>query len=198
MAKKKTKKNKKGKKSKGKKAKKSKGKKKKSKKKEIKKAEPRIIRPKTKKTAKESKLKKVINPEKKKKKKAKWKKYKKKDVVKLVLKLVDKELSQAEIGSVLRDQYGIPSVKKITKQSIGDILDEHDKSKDMPEDLYNLILRAVRLQNHLAENKGDPISRRGLELTESKIRKLARYYRRKGKLPAGWKYEPERANLLVK
>jgi small subunit ribosomal protein S15 len=33
---------------------------------------------------------------------------------------------------------------------------------------------------------------------ESKIHRLVKYYREKGKVPAGWAYDPETAALLIK
>ncbi|MEO0301809.1 MAG: 30S ribosomal protein S15, partial [candidate division WOR-3 bacterium] len=39
---------------------------------------------------------------------------KKEDVEKLIEKLAQQRFSSAEIGMILRDQYGIPDVKAIT------------------------------------------------------------------------------------
>jgi small subunit ribosomal protein S15 len=55
----------------------------------------------------------------------------------------------------------------------------------------------VVLRDHLAKNKKDHTSKHGLELLESKIRRLVKYYVRKGRLAEGFKYEPERAKLLI-
>ena len=48
------------------------------------------------------------------------------------------------------------------------------------------------------KNKKDYTSKRGLELTESKIRRLAKFYKREGALPVDFKYDPDKAKLLVK
>jgi len=173
--------------------------KKKTKKREKKDSTSKVIRHKT--SAKRDvkrKLRRVITPEKAKKVKPAWTKYKKEAVEKLIVELAEKGYNQARIGSILRDQYGIPKVKLITKTSLSQILKEKGLSKELPEDLYNLIKKAVVIQEHLTKNKRDGISKRGLELVEARIRRLSRYYRRKGQLPPNWKYIPERAKLLVK
>jgi len=130
--------------------------------------------------------------------KARWVKYGKGEVEGLVVKLARDGLPPAMIGTVLRDQYGIPSVRDITGKKIKKILEEKGLAPEVPEDLLNLMKRAVNLRNHLEVHRKDLHSKRGLELIESKIRRLGKYYIRKGVLPENWKYDPERAKLLVK
>ncbi len=130
--------------------------------------------------------------------KAGWVKYGKGEVEGLVVKLAKDGLPPAMIGTVLRDQYGIPSVRDITGKKIKKILEEKGLAPEVPEDLLNLMKRAVNLRNHLEVHRKDLHSKRGLELIESKIRRLGKYYIRKGVLPENWKYDPERAKLLVK
>jgi len=135
------------------------------------------------------------------KKAAPWVRYKPKEIEEIVAKLAKKGYSSAMIGTILRDQYGIPSTrikiggagKKLTK-----IMKEQNLYPDLPEDLFNLMKKAVNLRKHLEKNKKDYTSARGLELTESKIRRLAKYYIRKKILPSEWKYDPERAKLIVR
>jgi small subunit ribosomal protein S15 len=67
----------------------------------------------------------------------------------------------------------------------------------IPEDLFNLLRQAVNLRNHLEKSKKDYTSKRGLELLESKIRRLSKYYSRNKVLPLDWKYDPEKAKLLI-
>ena len=62
----------------------------------------------------------------------------------------------------------------------------------------NLLRRVVELRVHLERNGKDYQSYRGLELTESKIRRLVRYYIKIGTLPKKWKYDPEQAKLLIR
>jgi small subunit ribosomal protein S15 len=119
------------------------------------------------------------------------------EVVRLIVKLRKDGNSAAKIGLILRDQYGIPSVKAICGKPIVKILEENKLTKSIPEDLYNLLQHAVNVQNHLTRAKKDYTSKRGLILLESKIRRLAKYYIRVGKLPKDWKYDPETAKLIV-
>ena len=128
---------------------------------------------------------------------AKWVEYNDKEVERLVLKLNKDGLATTDIGRILRDQYGIPSIKSITKKTISQILEENGLTPKLPEDLFNLLKKAVVLRDHLAKNKKDYTSKHGLELLESKIRRLVKYYVRENRLPKDFVYEPERAKLLV-
>jgi small subunit ribosomal protein S15 len=102
------------------------------------------------------------------------------------------------IGKILRDQYGVPLVRMITGKRIMDILRENDLERRVPEDLRNLIAKAVTIRRHLEENKKDYVSKRGLQLIESKIHRLSKYYRKKKVLPADWKYSPDQAAVLLR
>ena len=68
---------------------------------------------------------------------------------------------------------------------------------EIPEDLYMLIKKAVAVRKHLDRNKKDKDSKFRLILIESRIHRLARYYRESKKLPANWKYESTTASALV-
>ena len=81
---------------------------------------------------------------------------------------------------------------------ITEILKRNNQAGEYPEDLMNLIKRAVNIRDHLNENPKDLHSKRGLTIIESRIRKLASYYVSEGALPEGWRYNPKEAALLVK
>jgi len=121
-----------------------------------------------------------------------------KQVYRLVEKLSREGNPPSRIGLILRDQYGVGDIKKATGKSLGEILEELKVRRGVPEDLANLLQKAVRLLNHLSKHRKDFRSLRALEIVEGKINALARYYIRKGKLPKDWKYERERAALLAK
>ena len=121
-----------------------------------------------------------------------------KEVEELVLRLAREGHPPSRIGILLRDLHGVGSVKKATGKSIAQILEEGGVKRPLPEDLANLIRKALRLQRHLEKNRKDKISIRSLEITEQRIRKLSRYYVRTGKLPKDWRYERERAALLLR
>ncbi|RLG17439.1 30S ribosomal protein S15 [Nanoarchaeota archaeon] len=127
-----------------------------------------------------------------------WLKYKPLEVERLVIKLFKEGNPPSKIGLILRDRYGIPSVKQVTGKKILKILEEHNLAPKIPEDLMNLIKRAVRLREHLKVHRKDKHGKRGLILIESKIRRLQDYYKREGKLPKDWSYDPEKAKLLIR
>ncbi len=126
-----------------------------------------------------------------------WINYKNKEIEMLVVKFADQGKSPSEIGTLLRDLYGIPSLKKVIGKSVTELLEEKDLLPEIPSDLLSLIKKADDLRNHLEENKNDNTAKRGLQLTESKIRRLAKYYVREGRLPSDWRYDPEKAKLYV-
>lgn len=128
---------------------------------------------------------------------AQWVSYSAEEVERLVVKLAKDGLQPAQIGLVLRDQYGIPSVRALAKKPLVKILDENKLLPAIPQDLFNLLRKAVRLRAHLEKNKRDDHSRRGLELLESKIRRIVKYYVNVGKLAEDWRYDAERAKLIV-
>lgn len=128
---------------------------------------------------------------------AKWVTYKDKEVERLVVKFRKEGKDASEIGMILRDQYGIPSVRSATEKTIMQILEENNMLLQIPEDLLSLLKKAVNLRDHMGKNKKDYTSKHGLELLESKIRRLIKYYVRNKKLPADFRYEPEKAKLLV-
>ena len=128
---------------------------------------------------------------------APWVKYKPAEIEDIVVKLAKQGLGPAAIGLALRDGYGIPTVR-INQARVTRILKAKGLAPAIPEDLYQLLERAVSLDTHLQRNKGDYTSYRGFEIAESKIRRLSKYYRREGKLPADWRYDIRAARLLVK
>ena len=120
------------------------------------------------------------------------------DIEELVLKLAKEGRYPSEIGMILRDQHGVPDVRQATGKSIAQILSTRGVGPSLPEDLVGLIRKAVMLHKHLEKNKNDQPSRRSLGVVEARIQKLAKYYVKNGKLPEGWRYEPERAALLIR
>lgn len=127
----------------------------------------------------------------------KWLENKSKEIEDLVVKLAKERYSSAEIGTILRDQYGVPDVKLATGKTITQIMRENNVYPQLPEDLLNLLRKAVNLREHLEKNKADKHSRRSLNNLESKIRRIIKYYRREGKIPSDFVYDPEKAKLIV-
>jgi len=125
-----------------------------------------------------------------------WVQYTPEEVEQLVIRL-GKEHSPAMVGTILRDSYGIPSVKLITGKSILKILKENNLAPEIPPDLFDLLKKAVKLNQHLEKHKKDLHNKRGLQQIEMKIHRLVKYYKRKGVLPRDWNYTPERAKVIV-
>lgn len=126
-----------------------------------------------------------------------WVRYKAKEVEMLVLKLAKEGKTSSQIGLHLRDAYGIPDAQLITKKKIGQILKEKELLPEIPDDLTNVIKRSIKIKKHLENNKKDEAAKRGLLLTESKINRLIKYYKKIKKLPLTWKYDPEKAGIFV-
>jgi small subunit ribosomal protein S15 len=118
-------------------------------------------------------------------------------IEKIVVDLRKEGLTSARIGLILRDRYGVPDVKLVTGKRIDEILNTKGMRSEIPEDLRNLIVKALGLRKHLSENKNDLHNKRQLQLTESKVRRLVRYYTGSGRLPRDWSYKPETAEILL-
>ena len=127
-----------------------------------------------------------------------WVEYSAHEVEELIAKMGKEGKGPTVIGSILRDSYGIPSTQNLCGKPIGAILKESGIKLEYPEDLINLIKRAMNMREHLRTNRSDKHNRTKLIHVESKIGRLVKYYTRNGQLPADWKYDPEKAALLVK
>lgn len=125
-----------------------------------------------------------------------WSALNPREVESRVIELGKSGRSTSEIGLVLRDQFATPDVKTATKKKVSKILEENNIKSEIPEDLRNLLNTSLNLKKHLEEHKKDLKNKRNLQINESKIRRLTKYYHNKGRLPKGWKYSPEQAKLL--
>ena len=128
-------------------------------------------------------------------KKPDWIKMESKEIEELIVKYAKEGMTSSQIGIKLRDQHAIPLVKPILNKTISDVLKENDLVPEIPEDLNNIVLRAVNLQKHLKENKGDSRNVRSLELIEAKVHRLSTHYKNKGIIPKKWKYKSVVAQL---
>jgi len=126
-----------------------------------------------------------------------WLRYSDKEVEQLIIKLAKQGNTPSKIGIILRDTYGVPDVRQVLEKKIGKILEEHKLKSQLPEDLTALIKKELNVLKHLETNKKDMPAKRGLNLTESKINRLVKYYIRKGILDKNWVYDREKAKLLV-
>ena len=112
-----------------------------------------------------------------------WVKIEAKEVEELIVKYGKEGLTSSNIGMKLRDQHSIPLVQPILKKTISQVLEENDLRTEIPEDLNNIVNKAVGLQKHLKSNKGDRRNIRSLELIEAKVHRLSVYYKKIGRIP---------------
>lgn len=119
------------------------------------------------------------------------------EVENLVVKLAKKGVLKSMIGIMLRDSYGIPLVKVVTGKKISQILDEHEIRVPLPEDLSNLVKKALNIRKHMEENHKDLQGKKGLQRTEAKIYRLIKYYKKAKVLSNTFKYDPEKIRTLV-
>ena len=116
----------------------------------------------------------------------------------LIVQFTESGFTSARTGLVLRDQYGVPNVRLATGKTVTEIMKEKGVMPDLPEDLSNLMRKAISLNVHIKNNKGDVSNLRGLNLIEAKIRRLERYYKKNGVLPANWRYSLANAEIMLK
>lgn len=127
-----------------------------------------------------------------------WSAYSKEEVAEIVRKLAREGVPPTKIGLVLRDQYGVPLVGRVLGMKMKAFLEKEALTAKFPDDLLSLIKTAVGMREHLREFPSDTHNQVKLSHVESKIHRLAKYYARMKRVPAGWKYDPETAALLIK
>ena len=126
-----------------------------------------------------------------------WCKVESQTVIDEICKHSKKGLAPSQIGVILRDSMGIPQVSAITGSKILRILKAEGVAAELPEDLYYLIKKAVNIRRHMEKNRQDTDSKFRLILIESRIHRIARYYKSRRALPPNWKYESATASTLV-
>ena len=126
-----------------------------------------------------------------------WAESDKNTVEELILKYAQDGHSSAKIGTMLRDMHAVPDVRLVMGERISQTLTRNDITSTYPEDMMNLMRKALSLIDHLVSNKKDLHNRRQLELCESRIRRLARYYQQTGRLSSTWAYKRDQLRLMV-
>lgn len=130
-------------------------------------------------------------------KKPDWIPLKEPEMIDMIIKFNKEGKSTAEIGRILRDQHGVPGAYIVTGMRMTKLLKKNNITFPIPEDLRFLMKRALKLEVHIKTNHKDLHNKRALFLIESKIRRLAKYYVRNGKLPDTWKYTLADAKLMI-
>ena len=126
-----------------------------------------------------------------------WSDVSKEELEKTIMKLHESGMAPSRIGLTLRDQYGVPSTKLYLGKNITGFLKENKVLPDIPEDLTNLMRKALHVRKHIKANKKDVHNKRSLHLTENKVRRLVKYYHDSGRLAPDWTYSPDTAEILI-
>ena len=126
-----------------------------------------------------------------------WSDVSKEELEKTIVKLHESGMPPSRIGLTLRDQYGVPSTKLVLDMNLNSFLKEKNALPDVPEDLGNLMRKALHIRKHIKANNKDVHNKRALQLTENKIRRLVKYYHDSGRLAPDWTYSPETAEILI-
>ena len=126
-----------------------------------------------------------------------WSNTDKSAIEETILDLSRKGHTAAEIGLILRDKHAVPNVRLVLGERVGQVLARNEISPEIPEDLMNLMRKALRMLDHLNTNRKDLHNRRQLELVESRIRRLARYLKGTGALDSEWTYKRDQLRLAV-
>jgi len=127
-----------------------------------------------------------------------WTVLKKAEIEEMVLKMAREGVPPAKIGLILRDQHGVANLREQLGMTLKAFLAKEKALGEYPEDILNLIKKAVRIASHMKASKNDVHNEVKLGHVESKIQRLVKYYSSKGMLPPGWRYERDKASLLVK
>lgn len=114
-----------------------------------------------------------------------------------VVKLARRGRSKSMIGTIMRDSRGVPLVKLVTGKKVTQILEENEIETPLPEELANLVRKALNIRKHLESNHKDLEARKGLGRIESKAYRLIKYYKKKKVLAPDFKYDPEKIRTLV-
>ena len=124
-----------------------------------------------------------------------WVKQTNEEIEGLIIKYAKEGMTTSQIGIKLRDQHAIPLVKPIINKGIKEVLIENKLNPEIPEDLNNIVMKAVNLQKHLKENRSDNRNTRALELVEAKVHRLSTHYKKTGEIDQKWKYKSVVAQL---
>jgi len=109
------------------------------------------------------------------------------EIKKTIVHLANRGNTASMIGIILRDQHGIGNVSDILGMPLSAFLKEQKVAPSIPDDVTCLVDRANKIRLHLTTNKKDNGAKYRLNLINSRIHRLIRYYKGKSVLPANWK-----------
>jgi small subunit ribosomal protein S15 len=104
-----------------------------------------------------------------------WLKMKEEELKKVIAELAEKH-SPAQIGIILRDQYGVPTTKVYGK-SLSAYLKEIGKTEDY--ELKNIEKKVEKLKEHLKKNPTDKKAKHKSQKAQSRLILRKNYSKRK-------------------
>lgn len=111
----------------------------------------------------------------------------KEEILEKICVLGRKNVPASMIGNILRDEDGIGRISDMTHTTMTNILRLHKLEPKIPEDLSSLVKKCTHMRAHLERYKNDKDQKYRLIQTESRMYRLARYYKKKGRIDAKWK-----------
>ena len=106
-----------------------------------------------------------------------WLKMKEDELKKIIAELA-KKYQPAQIGLILRDQYGIPTTRLYGKK-LCHYLKEAGLEKNA--DLENAKRKFEKIKEHLKQNRTDKKAKHKLQKAQSRLNVLKRYFIKKNK-----------------
>jgi small subunit ribosomal protein S15 len=122
----------------------------------------------------------------------------KEEVERLIEGYTKQGMPPAVVGERLKREHGILYPRHALGMRMNRFLKARGMNTQMPEDLLNLMSKAVNLNKHISANRQDKSNMLNLRRTESKIWRLTKYYIRTGVLPEGWRYDVKQAELIIR
>ena len=122
----------------------------------------------------------------------------KEETEKIILQYSKQGIGPTAIGEKLKREHGVLYPKSTIGKKVNELLKENKQATQMPEDLLNLMSKAVNLNKHIEKNRQDKSNTLNMKRVEAKIWRLTKYYIRKGVLPGNWRYDPKQAELLIR
>jgi small subunit ribosomal protein S15 len=106
-----------------------------------------------------------------------WLKMSEEDLKKVIKELADK-YQPAQIGIILRDQYGVPSTKVYGKKLKAYL---KELGVDSNPDLENAQKKFDRITEHMKENVTDKRSKHKMQKAQTRLNILRKYFARRKK-----------------
>ncbi|GMR59822.1 hypothetical protein PMAYCL1PPCAC_30017, partial [Pristionchus mayeri] len=118
-------------------------------------------------------------------------------VTEQICKLAERVVRPSRVGEILRDSHEVAQNRRVTGNKLAIARVVERRPLQIPEDLYHLIKKAANIRKHFERCRKDRDWKYRLILVESRIHRLARYYKTARALPFSWKYESATASVLV-